>query len=117
VPVELGDYQKYIEVRDMHNSWFALLIQTGVVGILLFVAFLRALLWPLWKKRTQSEWFLPVVIIFALVTFQSLIFLSQPYLETNLLGIWFWVTLGVARSFYSVDRSNNKITGEDYAHS
>jgi hypothetical protein len=117
VPVELGDYQKYIEVRDMHNSWFALLIQAGVVGVLLFGAFLRALLWPLWKKRKEDIWFLPVMIVLSLVAFQSLVFLSQPYLETNLLGIWFWLTLGVARSFYSVDRLNNKITGENYANS
>lgn len=117
VPVELGDYQRYIEVRDMHNSWFALLIQTGIIGVLIFLIFLANLLWPLWKKRNKEEWFMPINIVLALLLFQALVFLSQPYLETNLLGIWFWVTLGFARAFHTLDRKNNQITGEVYADS
>lgn len=60
---------------------------------------------------------MPINIVLALLLFQALVFLSQPYLETNLLGIWFWVTLGFARAFHTLDRKNNQITGEVYADS
>jgi O-antigen ligase len=110
VPVEIGQYKAFVEVRDIHNSWLALLVQQGLVGAFLFGAFLISLLWPLFRtlrsKATSRE---PIIIVGALLLFQALVFLSQPYLETNLLGIWFWVTLGVAAALLRESQSRPSV--------
>lgn len=99
VPVELGEYRQYVEVRNMHNSWLALLIQTGVVGTALFLGFILTFISALWRK-VFSDPFLRQArfVLLGLLFFQGLVFFSQPYLETNLLGFFFWVTLGVGRA-------------------
>lgn len=114
VPVELGgDYQEYIEVRDIHNSWLALVVQTGVLGLIFFGGFIVSLLWPLLGFIRLRRYHEVHFIVLALVAFQSLVFLSQPYLETNLLSIWFWVTLGVARSLPHMDWQTEGVTTEE----
>lgn len=103
VPVEFGEYHQYVEVRNMHNSWLAMLIQTGLIGMGSFVAFLVALISRLFKTRMTGPGFSEIrTALVALLLFQGLVFFSQPYLETNLLGIFFWVTLGLARAFTDV---------------
>ncbi|NTW15081.1 MAG: O-antigen ligase family protein [Candidatus Moranbacteria bacterium] len=99
VPVEFGDYRQYVEVRNMHNSWLALLIQTGIVGGVIFASFLGFLFFDLFRSASRSSVLLSAGrILTALAFFQGLVFFSQPYLETNLLGIFFWITLGLIRS-------------------
>ncbi len=103
VPVEFGEYHQYVEVRNMHNSWLAMLVQTGLIGMGSFVAFLVALISRLFKTRMTAPGFSEIrTALVALLLFQGLVFFSQPYLETNLLGIFFWVTLGLARAFTDV---------------
>lgn len=99
VPVEIGDYRQYVEVRNMHNSWLALLVQTGVVGAVLFFWFVFALISALIRK-TFADAFLRQArfVVCGLLLFQGLVFFSQPYLETNLLGLFFWITLGIGRA-------------------
>lgn len=103
VPVEIGEYQQYVEVRNMHNSWLALLVQTGVVGVVLFLGFVFALIARL-VRSTFSNIFLrqASLTVCGLLFFQGLVFFSQPYLETNLLGLFFWVTLGVGRALLTI---------------
>lgn len=99
VPVELGDYRSYVEVRNMHNSWLAMLVQTGLVGAAIFSGFLVSLCVGLMRARSADRFFGAVkYATLGLILFQGLIFFSQPYLETNLLGIFFWITLGLARA-------------------
>jgi len=99
VPVELGDYRQYVEVRDMHNSWLALLIQTGVSGTAVFVAFLVSLIARLSHSGSRVPFFNgSKAVLLGLLLFQGIVFFSQPYLETNLLGMFFWMTLGLTRS-------------------
>lgn len=106
VPVELGDYRSYVEVRNMHNSWLAMLIQTGLVGAAVFIAFLVSLYLALVRARSGDRFFGAVkYAALGLIAFQCLIFFSQPYLETNLLGIFFWITLGLARAAVDMPKS------------
>lgn len=108
VPVELGDYSSYVEVRNMHNSWLAMLIQTGLLGVGVFAAFLVSLWLALLRSRSDDRFFGAVkYALLGIIVFQCLIFFSQPYLETNLLGIFFWITLGLARSAIDMPKSKS----------
>ena len=99
VPVELGEYRQYVEVRNMHNSWLALLIQTGIFGTVAFAAFLVSLVRGSFQSGSGSAFIRGSrTVLTGLLLFQGIVFFSQPYLETNLLGIFFWVTLGLLRS-------------------
>ena len=109
VPVELADYRAFVEVRDMHNSWLAMLIQTGIVGMGIFVLFLGSLFMKLFRLRLADDTLRAGrQVLLGLIVFQSLVFFSQPYLETNLLGIFFWVTLGFARSLIGMGVDFNR---------
>ena len=109
VPVELSDYQAYVEVRDMHNSWLALLIQTGIIGILLLGGFVVTLLTQVSRKVFEGDYLENIRrVLLGLLLFQALVFFSQPYLETNLLGIFFWLTLGLQRALLFVDTKSKE---------
>lgn len=109
VPVELGGYESFVEVRNMHNSWLAMLIQTGIIGTTVFLGFLALL----FRRLFRTDFLDPFLsaakyVILGLIVFQCLVFFSQPYLETNLLGLFFWVTLGLAWSLIGIgSRQNN----------
>ena len=99
VPVELGDYHEFVEVRNMHNSWLALLVQTGVIGTLLFLGYLVMLLASFWRLVLTDDTLRQArLVLSGLVFFQALVFFSQPYLETNLLCLFFWLTIGIIRA-------------------
>ena len=107
VPVELGEYRAFVEIRDMHNSWLAMLIQTGIVGTGIFLLFLSTLFFELFRMKTENSFYSAGrQVLLGLVVFQCLIFFSQPYLETNLLGIFFFVTLGLSRSIIDLGRKD-----------
>lgn len=96
VPVELDGYREYVEVRNMHNSWLALLVQTGIFGFFLFAIFFAMLLFRSTRSRLRSKFLNKTRIgLFSTLVFCSAVFLSQPYLETNLLSFVFWVSVGL----------------------
>jgi O-antigen ligase len=94
--VESENYQDFIEVRNIHNSYLAILIQLGLLGILLFLLFIYRVVKNLikFKDANLSAYkfsFLCIISLYLIASF------FQPYLETNLLAIFFWMTLGLAR--------------------
>lgn len=98
VAIEIGKYKDFVEVRNIHNSFLVLLVQLGFFGI----GFLGATIWSLIKNtysqlRQKGESKLFAQIALAILTLHLVAFLFQPYLETNLLGIFFWINLGVLR--------------------
>lgn len=96
VPVEIGDYRDIIEVRNIHNSWFALIVQTGFVGSLLFLLFLSSLMVSVFRLKAEGETDMAMrAILLALSVFFAVVFLFQPYLETNLLSLFFWMLVGL----------------------
>lgn len=106
VPVEIGEYREFVEIRNIHNSWLALLVQTGIVGAGLFFLFLWSLFFSVWRNRSDDSVLETAkYATIGILLFQGVIFLSQPYLETNLLGIFFWINLGIMRSLLNYEHS------------
>ncbi len=102
VSVEIGtDYKDFVEVRNIHNSLLTIFIQMGSwVAVLLFFVF-----WSLLKNGykavknfslSDERRFLSLVFLALFVNY-AIAFLFQTYLETNLLGIFFWIILGGLR--------------------
>jgi len=108
VPVELGDYRQYVEVRNMHNSWLALLVQTGIVGAFLFLGYLASLVISFWRLPGDSFLNKSRFVLSGVLIFECLVFFSQPYLETNLLSIFFWSTLGIIRAVIEIEKRTVK---------
>lgn len=102
VSVEIGKYKDFVEVRNMHNSFLVLLVQMGfagviLVGILVFVLGKSALL----AKFNDSFLQMSAYASLGILLMQLVAFLFQPYLEANLLGIFFWINLGVLRRLHA----------------
>ncbi|MDO8565723.1 MAG: O-antigen ligase family protein [Candidatus Moranbacteria bacterium] len=109
IPVESGEYRDFIEIRNIHNSWLALLVQMGLLGFLIFVSSLIALARRVFYLIFDSgAKFLSAVRIVSLTLFlyQSIVLLAQPYLETNLMGIFFWMTLGLMNTLPALSRKS-----------
>lgn len=92
--IEIEKYRDVVEVRNIHNSPLILVVQMGLVGILTLGILVLKLGRKIYKKTKENwlDYFLPVIGIFYFI-----VFLFQPYLETNLLGIFFWIILGLIR--------------------
>lgn len=92
--LELGDYQDLVEVRNVHNSLLAVALQGGLVLFLPLLGFVIFSLKDAILKK-KKDWI--DIALLALATNYLIVFLFQPYLETNLLGIFFWMIFGLAR--------------------
>ena len=96
VYVEKDDYKNFVEVRDIHNSHLAIGFQFGLLGFLIWISFI----FSFWHKKAinlgkltpLSAAFWGANLFFLVVLF------FQPYLETNLLSIFFWINLGILRN-------------------
>ncbi len=100
VSVEIGPkYRSFVEMRDLHNSVLAFVIQTGLIGFVLLAVYLISIILTLLKKlktKDERENYLVFASLVLLVNY-GVAFLFQPYLEINLLGIFFWIILAIAR--------------------
>ncbi len=110
VPVELGDYRAIVEVRSIHNSWFAIAVQTGAIGSILFLfSFFLFIIQSLQLKLSvSSEEFLLRGILLSILVFFGIAFLFQPYLESNNLTFFFWITLGLIGALLHRNASSKK---------
>ncbi|MEI7891117.1 MAG: O-antigen ligase family protein [bacterium] len=98
VSVEIGSYHDFVEVRNMHNSFLVVLVQMGILGIGLFGLFVGKLGWKVFVAKIDDEDFqIAAKISLGILVFQLTAFMFQPYLEANLLGIFFWINLGILR--------------------
>ena len=97
--IEIGRYKNLVEIRNIHNSFLALLVQTGILGTGLFIFFIWSTVKNALKKaREKNDFGAFKMAALSVLTFHLIIFMFQPYLETNLLGIFFWINLGILRS-------------------
>lgn len=98
VLIETADYQNFEEIRNIHNSPLAITVQMGIIGIVAFAAFVLSVLYLGFKNIRRHPNNPYAIGVFA----ASLIFIAasffQPYLETNLMGIWLWIFLGLVRA-------------------
>jgi O-antigen ligase len=92
--LELGDYQDLVEVRNVHNSLLAITLQGGLLLLLPLLGFVIFSLKDVILKK-KKDWI--DIALLALATNYLIVFLFQPYLETNLLGIFFWMIFGILR--------------------
>lgn len=103
--IDWGEYKNFEEVRNIHNSPLAIMVQMGLIGLLAFLAFVVSVFSAVWKKiyldYDLKPYYLGIgagVVVFLLAS------LFQPYLETNLLGIWLWLFLGLLRTSTNLAR-------------
>lgn len=103
IPVENGAYRDFVEIRNVHNSWLALLVQTGLLGFVLFFGAIISFCWLAFVARPADIFLLTFKnVLVTVLFFQCIIFLAQPYLETNLLGIFFYFSLGTLRALLQI---------------
>jgi O-antigen ligase len=97
--IDQGDWQNFEEIKNIHNSPLAILVQTGLVGTIIFgLIFLTIGLKTkdkLFKNEDLKPYCFGLVATLVIFLFCSLF---QPYLETNLTGIWLWLILGLIRA-------------------
>jgi O-antigen ligase len=99
--IDMGDYLDYVEVRNIHNSWLAVFVQTGLLGLLLFLCFYLVLFKNLWMSRARdASVAIAKYAVLGVMIFCAAAFLFQPYLEANFFSIFFWLTLGLGRRAY-----------------
>lgn len=104
VSVEIGTkYKDFVEIRNIHNSLLTIFIQMGLWSAGLFLALFYLLAKPAYRSLKNSVGSLSQDVRFLQLVFLALFvnylvaFLFQTYLETNLLGIFFWIILGALR--------------------
>ncbi len=106
ISVELGSYRDFVEVKNLHNSYLTLLIQLGVAGVGLFLFFIWTSLSDLIRhaRKNTCEWY--HLSILSILGVYLVAFIFQPYLETNLLSIFFWISLGVGKALVVMGKSD-----------
>ena len=93
--VETENYRNFVEARNIHNSPIALLVQSGLITSIIFIIFIYKTFRQLIIKK-EKNW-IDVAVLIMFINY-LIAFLFQPYLETNMLGIFFWILLGLMRS-------------------
>ncbi|NCN07528.1 hypothetical protein GW933_02430 [Candidatus Falkowbacteria bacterium] len=105
LPLDLGDWQTFEEIRNIHNSPLAITIQMGLIGIGLFGLFVvtnvLGNLKYIFKNDDLKPYYFGLLSATVAVIFASLF---QPYLETNLTGIFFWILLGLLRTSIIINK-------------
>ena len=101
--INMGGYSDYIELRNIHNSWLAIFVQMGLLGIALLFSFIFLLMKKVLSKKQVI--LTKKLSIIKLSTMSILVlclvaFLFQPYLEANFFSWLFWINLGLARRYY-----------------
>jgi O-antigen ligase len=105
VSVEIGKYRDFVEVRNIHNSFLVILVQMGILGLSLIGALASMLGWKVLKNKFDDETMqMAAYISLGILVFHLSAFMFQPYLEANLLGIFFWINLGVLRRIYETEK-------------
>ncbi|NTW27515.1 MAG: O-antigen ligase family protein [Candidatus Moranbacteria bacterium] len=105
VSVEIGKYRDFVEVRNIHNSFLVILVQMGILGLGLVLALTAMLGWKVLKAKFDDQTLqMGAYITLGILVLHLSSFLFQPYLEANLLGIFFWINLGVLRR---ISETNN----------
>lgn len=123
--LDMGNYRDYVQVRDMHNSWLAVLAQLGPLGLILLWGLMAATMIKAGKfisfgvkirgrgPMPPQDINLPAKInqvtirtaqlaTSGILVFCFLAFFFQPYLEANWFTIIFWLNLGLMRGLLNV---------------
>ena len=99
--IDMGSYKDYVELRNIHNSFLAVLTQLGAVGLLLLLVFVLAQLIKIWTFKVRTN--LDLIVRYSvsgIIIFCTIAFMFQPYLEANFFSIWWWLFLGLGHAYY-----------------
>jgi len=94
VVVEMKWLTQNVEVRSIHNSFLSIMIQFGLLGLVIFLMFIFSLLKKLYALRNNFS----AVAVGSVLIFFLVACVFQPYLETNFLALFFWITLGLVKA-------------------
>ncbi|MEI6288050.1 MAG: O-antigen ligase family protein [bacterium] len=96
IPLELDGWRTFEEVRNLHNSLLAILVQMGLLGLISFLGLIASVLITSRKKIFNDQNLTPYYIgLYAGVAVILFCSLFQPYFETNLTAIFLWIFLGL----------------------
>lgn len=101
VSVEIGNYKDFVEIRNIHNSFLVIFVQMGIAGMFLLAWLIFRVIRDASKNKDENKKVnlkIARVGLLATVLFCLVALMFQPYLETNLLGIFFWINLGLLHS-------------------
>ncbi len=102
--IEFDTYRRVVPIRELHNSLLVLIVQMGVVGMFVFGGLMYqavAAMWRSWRgKGLLWPYQLALFSAWLLFLFAAL---WQPYFETNLTGIFFWILLGLLVMSWKLD--------------
>lgn len=99
ITFQLSGVTSTVPVREMHNSIFALTVQTGAVG-------LAAFLFMIWQTFRGVAWRLPRQAVPAVALLGVLAAsLFGTYFEANFLIIFLWLSLGWLAGVKNMERS------------
>ncbi|MFA6422171.1 MAG: O-antigen ligase family protein [Candidatus Buchananbacteria bacterium] len=94
--LETFDWQTFEDVKNIHNSPLAILVQTGIVGFVSLGLFILAVLFASYKHIVKDKDLRPYYAgIFAAIILFLLSSFFQPYLEANFTSIFLWMLLGL----------------------
>lgn len=94
VSVESGSYHDFVEIKNIHNSYLSILVQLGIMGFAVFFYFLAVNIYALIKSLLNEAYAGYKFAILGIIGVYIIGFAFQPYLETNVLAIFFWMSLG-----------------------
>jgi O-antigen ligase len=113
VSVEIGSkYKDFVEIRNIHNSLLTIFIQMGIWSLALMSAIFYVLFKPAYSafknsgKKLGEASFLQLIFLALFVNYLAAM-LFQTYLETNLLGIFFWIILGGLNVINNIIKNEN----------
>lgn len=105
--IDWGEYKNFEEIRNIHNSPLSIMVQMGLVGLASWLAFIVAVFWfcrnSIYLDDDLKPYYLGIASGIAAFLIASLF---QPYLETNLLGLWLWLFLGLLRTSVNLAQKN-----------
>lgn len=107
--LETYDWRALEDVKNIHNSPLAILVQTGIIGFGLFAGFIVAVIIAAYRRLRHDEELRPYYagILGATVLF-LFCSLFQPYLEANFTGIFLWILLGLlSTSRFLISKNEN----------
>lgn len=93
--IEMGSYHNLVEARDVHNSILLMIIQMGLLGLGVLLVLIKNLVWLLIREIKFDSMNLSLLLG---LTFYLIASSFQPYWEANMLGIFFWMILGLIRA-------------------
>lgn len=108
--IDWNDWQTFEEIRNLHNSPLTIMVQMGLIGLFVFLAFTVSVMASSIKNIINDSDLRPYYLgLFIGILVYLFCSLFQPYLETNLTGIFFWILLGLLRTGSFLNQDKDKI--------